>query len=60
LAFLRSIVRLGVVGKERFQYWKLLVWTLLRRPNRFPMAVTFAIYGYHFRKTCEGHVASST
>jgi len=60
LAFLRSVVRLGVVGKERFQYWKLLVWTTLRRPKRFPMAVTFAIYGYHFRRTCERHVASST
>jgi len=59
LAFLRSIVRLGILGKERLQYWKLLVWTALRRPRRFPMAVTFAIYGYHFRKTCEGHVASS-
>ena len=60
LAFLRSIVRLGIIGRERFQYWKLLVWTALRRPRRFPMAVTFAIYGYHFRKTCEGHVATST
>ena len=59
LAFLRSIIRLGVVGKERFQYWKLLVWTTLRRPKRFPMAVTFAIYGYHFRKTCEKHVVVS-
>jgi len=60
LAFLRSIVRLGILGKERLQYWKLLVWTALRRPRRFAMAVTFAIYGYHFRKTCEGHVVSST
>jgi radical SAM superfamily enzyme YgiQ (UPF0313 family) len=59
LAFLRSIVRLGIVGRERLQYWKLLVWTTFRRPRRFPMAVTFAIYGYHFRKTCERHVASS-
>jgi len=59
LAFFRSVVRLGVVGAERVQYWKLLAWTLFRRPKRFPMAVTFAIYGYHFRKTCERHVTSS-
>jgi radical SAM superfamily enzyme YgiQ (UPF0313 family) len=58
LAFFRSVVRLGIVGRERLQYWKLLAWTVFRRPKRFPMAVTFAIYGYHFRKTCEGHVAS--
>jgi radical SAM superfamily enzyme YgiQ (UPF0313 family) len=50
LAFLRSIVRLGVVGKERVQYWKLFMWTLFRHPRSFPLAIRFAIYGYHFRK----------
>ena len=53
LAVLLSSVRLGVFGKERFQYWKLLLWTLLRRPKLFSLAVTFAIYGYHFRKVSE-------
>jgi len=53
LAFFRSVLRLGILGKERLQYWKLLLWTLLRRPQLFPQAVTFAIYGYHFRKVCE-------
>ena len=56
LAFFRSIYRIGILGKERVQYWKLLVWTLLRRPRLFPLAVTFAIYGHHFRKTCEQHI----
>ena len=59
LAFFRSVYRLGIVGRERLQYWKLLLWTVFRRPKRFPMAVTFAIYGYHFRKTCKRHVMSS-
>jgi len=53
LAFFRSIVRLGILGKERFHYWKLLLWTLFRRPRLLSEAVTFAIYGYHFRKVCE-------
>ena len=53
LAFFRSIVRLGILGKERFHYWRLLLWTLFRRPRLFSEAVTFAIYGYHFRKVCE-------
>ena len=57
LAFFRSVYRLGIIGKERAQYWKLLVWTAVRRPKLFPLAVTFAIYGYHFRKTCEQYVA---
>ena len=54
LAFVRSIFHLGILGKERFHYWNLLSWTLFRRPKLFPYAVTLAIYGYHFRKICEG------
>jgi radical SAM superfamily enzyme YgiQ (UPF0313 family) len=53
LAFFRSIVRLGILGRERFHYWRLLLWTLFHRPQLFSEAVTFAIYGYHFRKVCE-------
>ncbi|MCX8117467.1 MAG: B12-binding domain-containing radical SAM protein [Desulfobacterota bacterium] len=53
-AFFRSMVRLGIVGKERFQYWKLFLWTLARRPRSFPLAIELAIYGFHFRKTTEG------
>jgi hypothetical protein len=53
LAFLRSIIRLGIVGKERLQYWKLFLWTLFRRPKLFPLAITLSIYGYHFRQVCE-------
>ena len=56
-AFFRSIVRLGIIGKERFQYWKLLVWTLYRKPRLFPLAVTLAIYGHHFRRVCKSHIA---
>ena len=53
LAFFRSIYQLGIIGKERVHYWKLLSWTLFRRPRLFPQAVKFAIYGHHFRKICE-------
>ncbi len=53
LAFFRSIFRLGIVGQERVHYWKLLAWTLFRRPKLLPLAVTLAIYGHHFRKVCE-------
>jgi radical SAM superfamily enzyme YgiQ (UPF0313 family) len=55
-AFFLAAVRLGIAGKERFEYWKLLVWTALRRPRAFPLAVTLAIYGYHFRRTCEAYL----
>ena len=52
-AFFKSIVLLGALGKERAYYWKLFFWSLLRRPKLFPMAITFAIYGFHFRKVFE-------
>lgn len=53
-AFFRSIYFLGVVGKERFRYPSLLLWTIFNRPRAFPTAVVLAISGYHFRKRCEG------
>jgi len=56
LAFWRACLRLGVLGKERFQYWRLLTWTLARRPKLLPLAVTLAIYGYHYRRICELHI----
>ena len=50
LALPRSIIRLGILDKERIYYWKLFFWTLFRKPRLFPLAITFAIYGYHFRQ----------
>ena len=55
-AFFRSVLHLGILGKERLQYWKLLIWTTFRRPKLFPLAVTLAIYGYHFRQVMDLHV----
>jgi radical SAM superfamily enzyme YgiQ (UPF0313 family) len=56
LAFARSAARLGIVGRERIYFWRLMLWTLLRRPRLFSRAVTLAIYGYHFRRVSELHV----
>jgi radical SAM superfamily enzyme YgiQ (UPF0313 family) len=49
-AFLKSIWHLGIIGKERIYYWKIFFWTLFRRPQLLPMAITYAVYGFHFRK----------
>jgi radical SAM superfamily enzyme YgiQ (UPF0313 family) len=56
LALWRSIYQLGIRGVERIQYWRLFFWTLFRRPRLFPLAITFAIYGFHFRQVIELHV----
>lgn len=55
-AFFRSMVILGVVGKERFHYWKMLIWTLFRQHQSLSLAVTLFIYGHHFRKVCALHL----
>jgi hypothetical protein len=56
LALGRSIYQLGIRGVERVQYWRLFFWTLFRRPRLFPLAITFAIYGFHFRQVAALHV----
>jgi hypothetical protein len=53
LAFVRAAGRLGIAGRGRLAYWRLLAWTLMRRPRLLPNAVTLAIYGYHFRRIGE-------
>ena len=57
MAFLRSVLHLGILGKERFHYWGLIIWTLFTRPKKVPLALTFAIYGYHFRRVVEQHIS---
>jgi hypothetical protein len=56
LAFFRSGFRLGIWGKERFHYWHLLLWTLIRKPRLMPLAITLSIYGYHYRRICEIYI----
>lgn len=57
-AFIRSIIRLGILGPERKEYWNLFFWTLLKHPALLPQAITLAIYGYHFRTISEKILSS--
>lgn len=52
----RSIYQLGIRGVERAHYWRLFFWALFRRPRLFPLAITMAIMGFHFRQVTELHV----
>jgi radical SAM superfamily enzyme YgiQ (UPF0313 family) len=56
LALGRSIYQLGIRGIERVHYWRLFFWTLFRRPRLFPLAITFAIYGFHFCQVIQLHI----
>jgi len=49
-AFLKSIWYLGIREKGRSCYWRLVISTLLKRRRSMTLAITLAIYGYHFRK----------
>jgi radical SAM superfamily enzyme YgiQ (UPF0313 family) len=54
-AFVKSIWRLGIIDKGRFSYWKLIFWSLIRKPQHFHLAVTLAICGLHFRSIFESY-----
>ncbi len=52
-AFLKAIWKLGIVERGRLLFWKLIIKTLIRYPQKISTAVTMAIYGFHFRKVVE-------
>ena len=52
-AFFHSIYALGMKGIERASYWRLFFWALFKKPRVFPLAITLAVYGYHFRTVAE-------
>lgn len=56
LSFFRSAFRLGILGKERFHYWQLMLWTMIYKPKLISVAVTLSIYGYHYRRICERYI----
>jgi radical SAM superfamily enzyme YgiQ (UPF0313 family) len=56
LSFFRAAFRLGVLGRERFHYWYMMLWTLVHRPRQLALAVTLSIYGHHYRKICELYI----
>jgi len=56
LGFFRSIYTLGMRGNSRRQYWQLFFETLLLRPRLFSLAMTYAVYGHHFRTVYRDHL----
>ncbi len=54
----KSIWVLGVKDEARIYYWKLFFRSLFSRPRLFPLAITLAIYGFHFRKVFKNYLAT--
>jgi len=53
IALIRATWALGIKEKGRIYYWKLVAWTLLKKPKTFPLSVTLAVQGFHFRKVAQ-------
>jgi radical SAM superfamily enzyme YgiQ (UPF0313 family) len=56
MAFVRSLIRLGIIDSGRIYYWKIVLWTAVRRRTLLPLAVTLAIHGFHFKKIVREHL----
>ena len=53
MALIKSMWVLGIKEKGRRYYWRLIIWTLAKKPKSFPLSIAFAIQGFHFRKVVE-------
>ncbi|MDI6711050.1 MAG: DUF4070 domain-containing protein [Bacillota bacterium] len=49
-AVFKATFYLGFIEKGRRHYWKMIMKTLAKHPWLLPDAITFAVYGFHFRK----------
>ena len=49
-AFMMLLWLLGTIERGRRYFWKLLALSLFKHPKKFPLAMTMAVYGYHFRR----------
>jgi len=56
-ALIKSMWVLGIKEKGRRYFWKLFVSTLLKNPRSFPLSISLAVYGFHFRKVVEKYVS---
>ncbi len=55
-AFLKSMWFLGIREKGRRYYWQMFISTLFKQPGNFPISISLAVYGYHFRKVVQKYI----
>lgn len=49
-AFFRLVWAMGIKEKGKKYFWNMLVYSLIKYPKKFSVAMTLAVYGFHFRK----------
>ncbi|MCK5086408.1 MAG: DUF4070 domain-containing protein, partial [Melioribacteraceae bacterium] len=52
-AFFKLILFLGIMEKGKKYFWKLLLLSIFKYPKKFSIAMTLAVYGYHYRRVVE-------
>ncbi len=50
IALIKTIILMGFNPREAWHYWNLFFWALFTCPQKFPLAITLTVYGYHFRR----------
>jgi radical SAM superfamily enzyme YgiQ (UPF0313 family) len=51
-----ALWKLGISEKGRYHFWKFCFWTAIRHPKLLPEAISFSIYGFHYRKVLIGKI----
>ncbi|MGH8593652.1 MAG: B12-binding domain-containing radical SAM protein [Gammaproteobacteria bacterium] len=54
----RIIFWVGIRGKQRRHFWKLIKWTLAHRPERIDLALFFGVWMYEFNEMYKTYDAS--
>jgi len=49
-AFIKSLLLLGLFDSSRKDFWRLVIWSVRRKPEVILLAINYSIYGYYFRK----------
>jgi hypothetical protein len=54
-AFIRLIVKLGVLDRERKEFWRFLGRSIRNHRDQLPVSMRLAAMGYHFRKLSDAY-----
>ena len=54
-AFSRLLFKLGVLDRERKEFWRFLASAVAKHRDQFPQSMRLAAMGYHFRKLNEAY-----
>jgi len=55
--FIKSMWLLGVMENGRRYYWRFFISALLKYPRSFPLSMSLAVYGFHFRKVVKQYIS---